>query len=68
MPTKSGVEGLSQPDNVATASAMTNQTPSVTNGAMGDVFCMGTMVQFDKIERLASRGKKRLLNLPAMSN
>jgi hypothetical protein len=68
MPTKSVVVGLSQPDNEATASAMMNQTPPVTNGAMGGVFCMGTMVQFDKIKRPASWGKKRLPNLPAMSN
>ena len=68
MPIKSGVVGLSQLDNEATASGMMNQTPLVTNGAMWGVFCMGTMVQFDKIERPASRGKKRLPNLPAMSN
>ncbi len=68
MPRIAVVEGLLQPDNEAMASATTNQNPPMTNRAIGGVFCMGNMVQFDKIESPASRGKKRLPNLPAMSN
>ena len=62
------VEGLSQLVNEAMASVMTNQNPPVMNVAIGVVFCMRTILQFDKIERPASRGKKRLPNLPAISN
>lgn len=68
MPIIAGAEGLSQLDNEAMASATMNQNSPVTNEAIVGVFCMGNMVQFDKIERPASRGKKRLPNLPAMSN
>ena len=49
------------------ARVTTNQNPLTMIGAIGGVFCMGIMVQFDKIVRPASRGKKRLPNLPALS-